>query len=177
MVAAINNHSAKKILRRLIANWLNSIEDNSPVMAVVKMKVIDSYSLRENAELTLKLALDKTLPTSTRSLAVEILSRIANQKIVNDLKPLLSDKALVGKYLPIPSDNKDSTTKKTKQLLEVQMRDLALATTIVLRQKKLEDFGFLPTAYDGKKLIANQAGFFSDKDRTAALLKWESRDK
>ena len=184
MVSTLKSHFAKSEFKKLISTWLDSLpfqsdNSNSTKNVAAAIEVIDAYQLHNKSELTLSFAINRELPTNVRSAAIEVLSRIADAKISSKLLPLVGDETVVGNYLLSRSITKlDKTveiasTQPQTQLMEVQIRDLALATSIILNGSSLEDFGFYPQAFQHNELVINQAGFFSPDERTKAFSKWE----
>lgn len=183
MVTTLKSHFAKVEFEKLISSWLDSLpfqSDKSAKHVATAIAVIDAYQLLNKSELPLRFAFDQELPSRVRSLAIEILSRTDNTKISSQLLPLLRDETVVGSYLLsrlVSKLEKNSVTAsaqpQTQLLMDVQIRDLALATSIILNGSSLADFGFHPQAWQENKLVINQAGFFSQQKRAEAFLKWK----
>ena len=182
MVTTLNSHFAKTEFKSLISNWLDSLpfqSEDSAKYASAAIAVIDAYQLENKSEFPLQFAVDEKLSANIRATAIEVLSRIADAKMSAQLLRLHSDQTVVGNYLLGRSnklETKDSNPIETNALMEVQIRDLALATSIILNGSSLEEFGFYPQAFQDNKLVINQAGFFSQQERTKAFSKWEKQN-
>lgn len=178
MIAAIKNSNDKDTLKSLITNWLDSVPNNPDQLMANKIAIIEGYEL-DCAEIILGIAVDEKAPVRIRANALETLSRVGNSDVCQRISSIFEDKAIVGNFLPI-TENKPANEKskprnlKSRALVEVQIRDLALATVILLNQKEISDFGFLSTAKDDNGLLFSQAGFTSDDQRQNAFAKWHS---
>ena len=111
---------------------------------------------------------------------MQVIGQLGNRNLVPQLEMYFKDSTSVGKSLArtvnlSPTADGAATRKTDRQLIEVRICDLALATAVILRQGKLTDFGFLPSASDGNQLVPDQAGFFSDQQRTTAFEKWNQQ--
>jgi len=133
--------------------------------------------IADKSEVVLGLALDEKLQINIRASAIELLSGTADRETLPKLLPLLSNKTLVGNYLLDPSDDQASVRNDQKRsLLGVQIRDLALATSIILNGNSPAEFGFSPQCFAEGKLVMNQAGFVTDQERNEAFSAWEKHN-
>ena len=185
MITTLKSHVAEAEFKSLISHWLDSLKTEPDTKHTATMvSVIGAYQLSEKSDLTLQVALDKKISTRLRSSAIGILSQIGSAEILPKLSPLLDDSTVVGNYIPTSDLDKEKATQTKDSeeisnqdaaavsLLEVQIRDLALATSIILQDNSLDEFGFRPQALVKDKLVTNQAGFFTEKERAAAFSKW-----
>lgn len=182
MITTLQSHVAGAEIKALISNWLDSLQltaDPTKHIATT-ISVIESYQLTDKSELPLQFALDSKLSAHVRSSALAVLSATGSAELTPKLKPLLSDSSVVGNYLLTrqlnkdkPLETEDSQQSSTNPLLEVQVRDLALATSILWQGNSPEEFGFHAQAVDENKLVINQAGFFTEKERSDAFSKWQ----
>ena len=186
MIATLQSHSAESEFKSLISHWLDSLqrEPDADKHIATTISVIDAYQLSEKNDLTLRFALDRKLPARLRSSAIGILSRVGTADISPKLTPLLDDSTVVGSHIlkrelsnEKPTQNADPKANRdvTDELVEVQIRDLALATAIILQDNAPAEFGFHASAVGEEKLVINQAGFLSEKERAAAFSKWNKR--
>lgn len=183
MVTTLKSHFAKAEFRALISTWLQSLpyqSDDSAKYAATAIKVIDAYQLRDKTELLLQFAIEQKLPANVRSQAIKTLSQTGDANSIPKLVPLLDDKTVVGNYLlarPIPKLDKTLETAspqpQSQPLLDVQIRDLALAALIILNGNSPVEFGFCPQAWWENKLVINQAGFCTQQERDKAFSRWE----
>lgn len=178
MVSTLKTHYAKAEFKDLISAWLQTFpfqSDESGKYAAIAIEVIEVYQLGEKSELLLRFANQKELPTHVRSLAIRALSQTADAKLTPKLLPLLGEQTVVGNYLLGRYVTKGDTNTDANLLIDVQIRDLALATLIILNESSLEDFGFFPQAFQENKLVINQAGFATREQRNEAFAKWKKR--
>jgi len=172
MLTSLNSHRSSKEVKLLISKWLESLSNENPKSVANQMALIDSYQFKNQAEKCLAFASDKRLPSQTRAIAIEIYFRLSDQT-TDALAHLLNDATIVGAYLPTRDENSQPSDKSSKgRLIEVQIRDLALAVTILQNNQDIRDFGFYTGALEKKKLAINQAGFFNDQDRKRAFESW-----
>ena len=185
MIATLQSHSAESEFKSLISLWLDSLqrEPDADKHIATTISVIDAYQLSGKNDLTLRFALDRKLPARLRSSAIEILSHVGSADISPKLVPLLDDSTVVGNHIlkhdisnEKPNQNADPKPNRdnASELVEVQIRDLALATSIILQDDSPAEFGFHASALNQKKLVMNQAGFLSEKERAAAFSKWNN---
>ncbi len=191
MIKTINGHSTGAEIKILISHWIDSLQVQSGDTKQSKLaknyatsiSVIDAYQIGDKSELVLKYALDTKLSSHTRSLALATLSRIGTTETIPKLAPLLSDSTVVGTYVltgPFQASatskpgsvNKASARSDIRPLLEVQIRDLALAASTILKGSSPDQFGFHPQAMSEGKLVVNQTGFLTDADRGEAIIRW-----
>ena len=68
-------------------------------------------------------------------------------------------------------------TNNLSQLTEVQIRDMALLTAIMINELKAEDFGFNPNCIRQSRIVKNNAGFLNEELRSNAFKTWTLRNK
>ena len=179
MVARVESSPSKTPIKQLISHWIDAITDDQVQWANMKMSVIAQYRLKNKLDVVMAVLSRKTFPAQTRATAIEVVSQLGNEQLIPKLESLFSDDSEVGSYLARQTLNAPSKTNAIRaasnlRLINVKLCDLALATAIILGREDLRDFGFPPGAMVGNKLVLDQAGFLSERDRQFAFEKWKS---
>lgn len=148
--------------RRLLLAFLQQRDDAASLD--VALPLATAFELKEARDWAVKLATERTLPGTTRGLALLLAGRIGDRDLVPKLAPLLEDTTSVG------------TRSLGSVQLTAQVRDVALAALVQMSGQKAEDYGFpyLQTVPGLKSLPAPVClGFAKPADRDAALKKWK----
>ena len=181
MLGYLKSSGNKTQFDRLISKWIDTIPDTQTTHANLKLVVIAAYGLTEKIDLAMSFATNKELAVRTRTQAIEVVSEIGKQNQVPMLEKIFDDQTLVGNFI-LRAENEDeepeteqpNTGNLKAQLMEVQMRDLALAAAIKLSGKETTTFGFHPTSIENDKLKHNRAGFYDEKLRLSAFEAWNA---
>ena len=188
MVMVVNSSGNRTQLHRLILNWLASLPKNQTSHINQQISVTGTYELKNNIGQMIEFASNTELPTQTRFASIEVVGQIGSPDDADQLAAIFDDKTVLGSYL-VRSDNLSSDfgarnssdpaengrDRHHLELMQVQMRDLALATAVRLSNYDLKDFGFDHHCFDGNKLLRNRAGFVAESDRDAAFATWKQR--
>ena len=182
MITFVNSSGTKTQIGKLISNWLRTLPDDDNASIIVQLSVIDAYQLANQLAQVTRFANNRHLPPPTRITAIDVFGNLATKDDLREIEPLLDDRTVVGNYLPRArnteldgTDLQPSFDLNRRKLMQVQIRDLALATSIKLSKLDLDKYGLDPKCFSGKKLIRNYAGFFSEEDRKTAFDKWAQR--
>ncbi len=181
MLGYLKSSGNKTQFDRLISKWIDTIPDDQTAHANLKLVVIAAYGLTEKIDLAMSFATNKKLAVRTRTQAIEVVSEIGKQNQVPMLEKIFDDQTLVGNFI-LRAKNEDEEPETEQptpdnlkaQLMEVQMRDLALAAAIKLSGKETTTFGFHPTSIENDKLKHNRAGFYDEKLRLSAFEAWNA---
>lgn len=184
MITFVNRSGNQAQIGRLVSNWLGTLPNDENASIVVQLSVIGAYQLTDQLNSVTSFAKNRRLPPPTRITAIDIFGNLADKDDAAKLQSLLDDRTVVGNYLPrigiATAKRSDGGTpsfsKNRPRLMQVQIRDLALATSIKLTQLDPGDFGFDRKCFSGDNLIRNYAGFFSQEDRKSSFDKWAQRD-
>ena len=182
MIATIKNSQSEKAIIALLSNWLETVPNEPIQLMASKISIVQNYKLESSLKIIVDVATNKNAPVRIRATALETISRMGQREQCASLTALFDDDSQVGNYLPIKPKTNDKANAANnglmkKDLLEVQIRDLALATVILLNEKDIKQFGFLPTAFENKGLFFSQAGFLTEEFRDQAFQKWSEADK
>lgn len=180
MITFVNNSGIRSQFRQLISNWLGTLSKDENGLVVVQLSVIDAYRLNDHLAMVTRFAMNRRLPPPTRITAIDIFGNLATSNDIKKIGSLLDDQTVVGHYLPGAGikradpirDGQPSFEEKRPRLMQVQIRDLVLATSIKLAKREPGEYGFDPKCFSEKKLIQNHAGFYSEEERKIAFDKW-----
>ena len=160
-------------LKKLIGAWVQrDFGSDSPAMAQTLMLALQ-LNISEALEPAHAIINDAGSSPHMRQFAILIVGRFGGPDDVGRLEPLLSDEAICAQQqLP---QNADPTQVAKPQVIETQVRDVALAVSVHLTGQKLADYGFT-RAQPNATYLYNTAtlGFTQPADRDTALSKWRS---
>ncbi|MFK7766665.1 MAG: hypothetical protein AB8B55_05545 [Mariniblastus sp.] len=184
MVGFLKSSGNKPLLDRLASTWLDTIPNSDAASANIKLSVILSLRLNDKTELAMTFASDRNRNARTRVEAIAVIWQTATEKHIPGLEKLFDDSTLVGNFVLRPKnqngaadpETETSPTDPTPQLLNVQIRDLALATAVKLSQFDAEEIGLRPRSLNkDEKLNPNLSGFIDEESRRVAFLNWNRK--
>jgi hypothetical protein len=167
----LNNSSRKAIARKMLGSTIVRSEDWAGYMA---MQISIQYSMKEGLVPALTMLNNPANRTMTQY-ALATVAKLGDQSHLPAVEKLLDDKTVVNKM------KQDETVdgKTVEVEYEMQVRDAALATAILLRKEKLTDFFDIPQE-QRQLLVESQIiyynprliGFSSEDGRTRVFEKW-----
>ncbi|MBI2823859.1 MAG: hypothetical protein HYX69_04105 [Planctomycetia bacterium] len=160
---AIAGGDKNPILKKLLGAWVRRSFTNDPSSMQQTMMLALQFNLREGIEPALAMLKEPGSPPHMRQYAVLVVGKFGGADDVARLEPLLSDQSVCGHQ-----------QLAANQVVETQVRDVALAVMVHLSGQKLADFGF-KRAQPNATILFNTAtlGFASTAERDAALAKWQ----
>jgi hypothetical protein len=161
-----------KVYRAIAVAWLESRQD--PLDMQYAMTIANSLGLTEQAvRLAVRLFETKGAQVYARGNAATQLARLGNKSHIPLLEKAFTDDAVLG-IARVTTPNKPVNEWPT---YEIQVRDVALAVSVILTGEKLEDYGF----GDMFKANGNAVGtafshtryYLEEDKRQAAFDKWK----
>ncbi len=164
-VSFIETSGYENQFRLLIENWIECLPSNDNHLLETKLSMIESYRLIDQLPAMIEMAANEDQSVQNRARAIAIVARLGGTGEISSLRPLLENDSSVGHFV----GNRDQA-----QLLEVQLRDVALAASVYLSGQNLEDFGFVVDLHrKGNFLSLSRAGFASQEERERSFQKWQ----
>lgn len=149
-------------IEKLLEHWLNQTVVDDLVWINQRLSIIEGYGLKTQCAFLLKQIIDRKQPLQIRSYALEILRQIGNPAIINELIPALRDETPVAR----------AAGGENPRMVDVQFRDLVLATSIQLAGLELSQFGFSRTSPTNRRLDIQNSGFPDEVSRANAFKSW-----
>ncbi|QJW98107.1 hypothetical protein [Frigoriglobus tundricola] len=169
--AAADTDEKGRVYRAVAVAWLNTRDE--PREMYQALTVAEQLNLTEPAcELAARLLAMPGVTAAYRGRAASELASIGTKKHIPLLDRAATDASVVYSVRKPPS-----LDGKTEAIYEIQVRDLALAVSILLAEQKLQDYGFTDR-YGGnapaeKRAYTYSRYYFTDDDaRKRALAKW-----
>ncbi len=169
--AAVGTDEKARVYRAVAVAWLDSRDD--PREMSQALNVAEQLNLTESAcGLAARLLAMPGVTATYRGRAASELASIGTRKHIPLLNRAATDASVVYSVRKPPS-----LDGKAEAVYEIQVRDLALAVSILLAEQKLEDYGFSDryggnTAAD-KRTYSYSRYYFTDDDvRKRAFAKW-----
>ena len=166
-------------LKKLIGHWVKRNFGNDSTAAFQTMMLALQFNVHEGIEPALAMLKEGSGNSHTRPWALLVVGKFGSVSDLVRLEPLLSDSSVCGQQqfpAPTAEAGKNDPTKaqgSKAEVVETQIRDVALAMMIHLTGQKLSDFGFV-RAQPNPTFLYNTAslGFAHADEREAALAKW-----
>lgn len=150
--------------RKLIENWIDSLPSDDNHLLETKLGIIEAYRLTDRLPALIKTAANEFESIQSRAKAIAIVAKLGGPAEINSLLPFLDNESMVGHFAGM----------RDEQLLEVQLRDVALAACVYLSGQKMKQFGFDPNPHRQDSFLSlSRAGFVSKTDREEAFQKWK----
>ena len=157
---AIHSGGNKEILRRLLASWFGRKEDwllhyNMPLAMRYESKAALAL-----AERGLRVAVGNSY---IRQMAILMIIKFRDETRLPLVERCLDDKTVYTNWPP-----------KNNIMIQIQVRDIALAGLLLIHKQEPKDFGFEYLQLDQQMVLqANSAGFENEEKRAAAFAKWK----
>lgn len=173
--ANLRDSPVREPLITLLRHWLPRQEGPSTYMAMhisLRHGIAEARVLAENALSAAATAAErqrekKNGRTYWRHLAVVVLARFGDDRHVALLTPLLNDST------PTPYGRRQGAQRDV-----TQMRDIALAALVKLRQRELGDFGFRDVRRHPEQVWdLGTLAFASDQQRSRAIADWQRAEQ
>jgi hypothetical protein len=153
----------------LVGHWFTFVVAPSDVPVGLRLDVLKKYHLAKQLEFLMAVVVDSNQLLGNRQRAMLLVAATGDRRTVKLLQPMLDDAGIVGRF-PHP--------ELVDRGLEVQFRDLVLASCIHLAGVDREEFGFLPSSKGGESRIMpfdpSHTGFSDPLSRDRAMAKWKS---
>ena len=158
--------ATQPLLRKLLGDWVaKSALMRSASVQTKNLRLAMAYNLQEGLKPALQIVHQTTATLETRVYAALAIGQLGSRENLPDLEPLLKDKSIYRRSVPINNIRKQ---------IDVQMRDVALAVMLHLTEQELSDYGFgSAKTSDGKLFDPSSLLFLNDEDRSVALAKWK----
>jgi hypothetical protein len=164
-ISFIESSGFENQFRSLIENWIDGLPGADNQVLETKLNLIEAYRLTDRLPALIEIASNRNESVQSRAKAVMIVANLGGPTNIYDLQPLLENASSVGHFV----GNRDQ-----QQLLEVQLRDVALAACVYLSGENPEDFGFEVNPHrKGDSISLSRSGFFSQLEREQAFQKWQ----
>jgi hypothetical protein len=178
---AISGGETSVGLKKLVGQWVKRDFDNDSTAAYQTMMLALQFNVREGVEPALAMLNDGAGNPHMRQYALLVVGKFGGVAEVARLEPLLEDHSVcTQQQLPAPvaeaAKNDPAKAQPAKsEIVETQIRDVALAVMIHVAGQKLADFGFT-RAQPNPTILFNTAslGFAHAEEREAALAKWRA---
>ncbi|MCH7724944.1 MAG: hypothetical protein IH991_00475 [Planctomycetes bacterium] len=161
---AIANGPQSAAMKKLLANWLIRSSTNAP-LARNGLMLAQRYKMNDvGLQLARSLLSQKNVPTYVLPYAILAVGQFGEKKDGALIEPLLANTTVCHSW----------HNPKFKEVIRIQVRDVALATVIHLQGKDPKEFGFDLLRKDPNSLFyVYTLGFPAEKQRDAALAKWK----
>jgi hypothetical protein len=152
------------VYRALVVAWVKTRDDSYQLAAA--LTVAEGLELKEAAEVAIRLLATPGRPTD-RTRGATSLVRLGTKEHLPAIEKLMTDNAILVTLRP---------GSEFEPAVEIQVRDLALATAVQLTGQKPEDYGFAEQYPGVRNSYANW--YVAPEKRDAAFAKWKAwRDK
>ncbi|HVU90533.1 MAG TPA: hypothetical protein VHD36_24640 [Pirellulales bacterium] len=168
------------LLKKLVGGWVRRDFASDPTAAYQSMMLALTFNVRDGVEPALAMLKDGGGNPHMRQYALLVVGKFGGPIEIDRLEPLLEDYAVCAQQQiavqtggakngpPNPNNVKN-------EVIETQIRDVALAVMIHLSGQKPADFGFERAQPNGTILFNTATlGFAKPDDREAALTKWRT---
>jgi hypothetical protein len=168
-------------LKKLVGRWVQRDFANDSTAAYQTMMLALQFNVREGVNPALAMLKDTSGNPHMRQYALLVVGKFGGPAEIDRLESLLIDSAVCAQQqLPAPAADvaKNDPTKIQPgkgEIVETQIRDVALAVMIHIAGQKLADFGFT-RAQPNPTILFNTAslGFANADEREAAQAKWHA---
>lgn len=149
------------IYRAIVVEWVKTRDDTYQLSAA--LTIAESLELKEGAEVAIRL-LATPGPSTYRTRAASALVRLGTREHLPALEKLLTDEAKLAAVRPV----------NATEVVDLQVRDIALATAVTITGQRPEDYGFVEQ-YPGAGVRASYGNWYLTADRRgAAFEKWKA---
>jgi hypothetical protein len=145
---------------KLVGRWV--ARDVSPKYLPANLALAVHFNLKEGLDPAVKTLRQSQPTTISKCASLKLIAKFGGSEQIDLVEPLLRDTTPCFE------------TAVNKQPTQVQIRDFALATIIRINGQDPKEFGFSnPDWLASADLSSNLIAFKSERDRTAAFLKWQ----
>lgn len=168
--AAHDNDDKGKVYRAIAVAWLDTRSD--PIDMYQSMTIASNLGMPDQAcRLGVRLLTAPGAVASYRGLAANNLVRLGNKDLIPQLEKALADKTVaytVRKNIPGKPGQ--------PELHDVQVRDMALAISIIHSGQKIEDYGFVDNLRSNTQLntYSYSRHYIPEEKRAAMFEKWKA---
>jgi len=175
---AIAGGDSAPVLKKLVGGWVRRDFASDSTAAYQTMMLALQFNVREGVEPALAMLKDGGGNPHMRQYALLVVGKFGSTDDIQRLEPLLEDQAICAQQqIAVPTEiaKEDPANPKAmkNEMMETQIRDVALAVIIHLSGQKPADFGF-QRVQPNSTVLFNTAtlGFTSQELRSAALAQW-----
>jgi hypothetical protein len=156
---AMNDPAKRRILGRLLGQWIKRGDGWTAYQALTLAMRFDLQEGLIPAQKVLENPADQPYIRQNGILAI---AKLGDERHVPLLEALLDD------------DSRCASQRVNDATYETQIRDVALAALLIMKQQDPEEFGFDRMIRNEMNVfITNTVGFQDDQQREAALAKWK----
>ena len=158
---ALASPETKPILEAILKHWLNTRPGTNGL--VLAMNVAHNLKIPAASDYAARVLENDTIPATTRALAAMQLAASGDKKYLNLLESLFNDTSVI---------------RQGTEDYPIELRDAALAASILLAGKDPIDFGFISKKIRGasQKYYYWNYSFRDDQSRHAAFSRWRSHE-
>jgi hypothetical protein len=168
------------LLKKLVGGWVRRDFANDSTAAYQTMMLALQFNVREGVEPALAMLKDGGGNPHMRQYALLVVGKFGGPEDIDRLDTQLNDQAICAQQqitVPMDTAKPDPANPKApkNEVIETQIRDVALAVMIHLSGQKLADYGF-QRAQPNATILFNTAtlGFADQGQRDAALARWRT---
>lgn len=184
---AVNKSEYWSLVMRQIQDFLELAPSRQPFMNL-RLRIYATYSSPVFLDDILDIISDTNQAIAIRISMLQALPGLktyatSKKRIIDFLPDYFGDDSRLGSFLLTFRSAKESD-RFEETVIDVQMRDTVLLTSILMEDGNPESYGFAPEALRVKKSIVNArvfdprfSGFASDTQREAAFNQWKLREK
>lgn len=162
-----------KVFRAIASAWLESRQD--PLDVYQAMSIARNLKMPDQAiRLSIRLLTSQGATPAYRGMAASNLAQMGTKEHIPLLEKMMTEQAMVTTV----RENVPNLPAAERPAHEIQVRDVALAVSIILSGQKLEDYGYVDI-YKVNGLNINAANYtyaryyIPEADRKASFEKWK----
>jgi hypothetical protein len=179
--SAITGGDSSPGLKKLVGRWVQRDFGSDSTAAYQTMMLALTFNVREGVEPALAMLKDGGGNPHMRQYALLVVGKFGGPADIDRLESLLIDSAvcaqqqLAAPAAEVAKNDQSKASPAKSEIVETQIRDVALAVMIHITGQKLADFGFT-RAQPNPTILFNTAslGFANTDEREAALAKWQA---
>ncbi len=169
---ASGNGEQSRATRHLLTRWIVSSTTDDLYVLSQMLKLASKLELKGTASVAIDVATGKRLVrpahSQFRASALLIAGKLGEQSHIPRLLPLMEDRAVCA--------SQSGRSQPERQLLDVEVRDVALAVILHLQGAQPTDYGFEHIVEHGDKLfVLHSLAFSSASAREGAFDDWRKR--
>ncbi|MEM6798994.1 MAG: hypothetical protein AAF589_05720 [Planctomycetota bacterium] len=168
---AVRETSRGHMTRRLLTRWITDSQTDDLYVLSQLLQLADRLKLRAACPLAIDIACGRRAVrpahSQFRATALLMVGKLGDGSCVPQLRPLLEDDAVCASHA--------GRGPKRENLLDVEIRDVALAVILHLEGEKPRDFGYEVLISNEEKLfLMHSLAFRSVADRQSAVQQWRT---
>jgi hypothetical protein len=175
---AVSEGELAPLLKKLVGGWVRRDFASDPTAGFQSMMLALQLNVRDAIEPAMTMLKDNVGNPNMRQYALLVAGKYGEPADVARLEPLLNDVSVCAQQqIPVPAsaakENPPNAKGPKYEVIETQIRDVALAVMLHLSGQKLSDFGFDRVQANPSNLFNTPSlGFADPQQRDAALAKW-----